>query len=139
MYVFYAANINTRTHIITSNSHLEHYYIQIKYETIYIIDIYVYIQHFHNLVLKNNDINKHLIYIISSLDQSRTRRWDLALFLEEILLLTLEHVNLHHLFLRIKIDSHVSECCERPYSGTDPKFRTSCSRNMSAKLRMKCF
>ena len=90
MYVFYAANINTRTHIITSNSHLEHYYIRIKYETIYIIDIYVYIQHFHNLVLENNDINKHLIYIMSSLDQSRTRRWDLALFLEDILLLTLE-------------------------------------------------
>ena len=67
MYVFYAANINTRTHIITSNSHLEHYYIRIKYKTIYIIDIYVYIQHFHNLVLENNDINKHLIYIICSL------------------------------------------------------------------------
>ena len=43
MYVFYAANINTRTHIITSNSHLEHYYIRIKYEPIYIIDIYMYI------------------------------------------------------------------------------------------------
>ena len=43
MYIFYAANINTRTHIITSNSHLEHYYIRIKYETIYIIDIYMYI------------------------------------------------------------------------------------------------
>ena len=42
MYVFYAANINTRTHIITSNSHLEHYYIRIKYETIYIIE-YMYI------------------------------------------------------------------------------------------------
>ena len=69
MYVFYAANINTRTHIITYNSHLEHYYIRIKYEPIYIIDIYiyVYIQHFHNLVLENNDINKHLIYIIYSL------------------------------------------------------------------------
>ena len=67
MYVFYAANINTRTHIITSNSHLEHYYIRIKYETIYIIDIYVYIQHFHNLVLENNDINKHLNYTIYSL------------------------------------------------------------------------
>ena len=69
MYVFYAANINTRTHIITSNSHLEHYYIRIKYEPIYIIDIYiyVYIQHFHNLVLENNDINKHLIYTIYSL------------------------------------------------------------------------
>ena len=38
-----------------------------------------------------------------------------------------------------KIDSIVSECCERPYLGTDPKFRTSCSRNMSAKLRVKCF
>ena len=23
-----------------------------------------------------------------------------------------------------KIDSHVSECCERPYPGTDPKFWT---------------
>ena len=57
---------------------------------LYILYIYVYIQHFHNLVLKNNDINKHLIYIISSLDQSRPRRWDLALFLEDILLLTLE-------------------------------------------------
>ena len=66
MYVFYTGNINTRTHIITSNSHLEHYYIRIKYETIYIIDIYVYI-HFRNLVLENNDINKHLIYIIYSL------------------------------------------------------------------------
>ena len=33
-----------------------------------------------------------------------------------------------------KIDSHVSECCERLYPGRDPKFRTSCSRNMSAKL-----
>ena len=43
MYVFYAANINTRTHIITSNSHLEYYYIRIKYEPIYIIDIYIYI------------------------------------------------------------------------------------------------
>ena len=43
MYVFYAVNINTRTHIITSNSHLEHYYIRIKYETINIIDIYMYI------------------------------------------------------------------------------------------------
>ena len=31
------------------------------------IYIYVYIQHFHNLVLENNDINKHLIYIIYSL------------------------------------------------------------------------
>ena len=50
----------------------------------------IYIQHFHNLVLKNNDINKHLIYTIYSLDQSRTRRWDLTLFLEEILLFTLE-------------------------------------------------
>ena len=51
MYVFYAANINTRTHIITSNSHLEHYYIRIKYETIYIIDIYIYMYIYNTFII----------------------------------------------------------------------------------------
>ena len=51
MYVFYAANINTRTHIITSNSHLEHYYIRIKYEPIYIIDIYIYMHIYNTFII----------------------------------------------------------------------------------------
>ena len=38
-----------------------------------------------------------------------------------------------------KNDSHVTECSVRSYAGTDPKFRTSCSRNMTANLRAKCF
>jgi len=51
MYVFYVANINTRMHIITSNSHLEHYYIRIKYETIYIIDIYIYMCIYNTFII----------------------------------------------------------------------------------------
>ena len=51
MYVFYAANINIRTHIITSNSYLEHYYIRIKYETIYIIDIYIYMYIYNTFII----------------------------------------------------------------------------------------
>ena len=51
MYVFYVANINTRMHIITSNSHLEHYYIRIKYETIYIIDIYIYMYIYNTFII----------------------------------------------------------------------------------------
>ena len=51
MYVFYAANINTRMHIITSNSHLEHYYIEIKYEPIYIIDIYIYMYIYNTFII----------------------------------------------------------------------------------------
>ena len=38
-----------------------------------------------------------------------------------------------------KNDSHVTECSVRLYPGTDPKFRTSWSRNMTANLRAKCF
>ena len=38
-----------------------------------------------------------------------------------------------------KNDSHVTESSVRPYPGTGPKFRTSCSRNMTANLRTKCF
>ena len=38
-----------------------------------------------------------------------------------------------------KNDSHVTGCSVRPYPGTDPKFRTSCLRNMIANLCAKCF
>ena len=38
-----------------------------------------------------------------------------------------------------KNNIHGIECSVRPYPGTDPKFRTSCSRNMTTNLRTNCF